>query len=165
MTVLCASNHKILCRARVARFFAAIVAIFAGIAFVKLVMSINAGSPQHFGDKVRGQCLTMPADTFKWGQQMIVEHKCMQKGLAFLSHHHFLSNDTMLLPPSLDTVAQGDASHPAVLDSAAQSWSQPEACNKVAHIVSRVAKMMMTGSALMHLLLLSAVAVVKCACC
>merc|ERR1719164_40420 len=45
------------------------------------------------------------------------------------------------------------------------AWSQPEACDKLAHVAARLSKMMMLGSALGHLLLLfSAVAVVKRAC-
>jgi len=45
VAVLCSSGDKLLCRSRFARFLSAVVAIFAGHAFVSLVLSLRADEP------------------------------------------------------------------------------------------------------------------------
>jgi len=171
--VLCASSSKLLCRARCSRFMAFLTAIIAGYALVSLVSKIHAGVPMRIGDGARAQCLTMPEDTFEWGRQMLIEsareHKCMRKGLAFLSRHMPSTNATTL-EPEAPVPASEDPSMDVTLESARRldqelTFSQPEACDKLAYIVTCATKSIMVFFALTHLLLfLSAVAVVKRAC-
>jgi len=161
-SVLCASPDKLLCRARFARFMSAFVAFFAGYRLVVLVLSINAGKPLELSETVNRHCIDMPADTFQWGLQMLEKHKHVREGISFLSRH--MPNDTALLASA---AVYSNASQPDVLaDAEHENWLQATSCSKVAHFALCVAKMMMLGSALAHLLLLlSAAAVVKCACC
>merc|ERR1719198_225368 len=95
----------------------------------------------------------MPSDTFAWAKTI----KCAHKGLAFFSRHMSKS----------DEVGRSNATDLANLTASAEhEWSQPEACELASHVATRSVKMMMVGSTLAHLLLfLSAVAVVKRACC
>jgi len=161
--ILCSSSNKILCRARVARLLSVLAAVFAAHTAVSLVISFHAGMPVQIADKVHGQCMDVPADTFAWAQHKLVEHDRFHKGVSFLSRH--MPNATAM--PAL-LASEMNASHPAPLVGATEpeKWSQPEACTMVAHVVTCVAKMMMVGSTLAHLLLfLAAAAVVKRACC
>merc|ERR1719263_2292197 len=87
VSVLCASSQRILCRARVARFLSALVAIFACITLVHLGMSIRADKPLRIGQEVGSKCASMPADTFEWARDTISEHKCARKAIAFVTRH------------------------------------------------------------------------------
>merc|ERR1719231_1467462 len=76
ITVLCSSTGKLVkCRSRFARFLSVFVAIFAGYAFVSLVLSLRAGTPLQISAKVHEQCIEMPAETFAWAKHMVVEHE------------------------------------------------------------------------------------------
>jgi len=157
VSVLCASGNQLLCRSRFARFVSVFVAVFAGYTVVSLIISYRAGSPVQMSNKlVLKPCVTMPADTFSWGSHKLVENPYSRNGLAFLSR--YMHNGTAFLVSSASSDPAG-ATDPA-------TWSQPEACDKLAHIFTRVAKMIMVVSALVHIaLFFAAVAVVKRACC
>jgi len=155
IAVLCSSPKQLICRSRCARFLSFFTAIFAGVAVYHLVVSFRAGMPLQIADKVHDKCMEMPADTYTWAQHELVEHTRFHKGLSFLSRH--MHNDTSI-------AAQNASSH-LVGAADPSAWSQPEACNKIAHIAACFAKMMIVGSGLTHLFLfLAAVAVVKRAC-
>lgn len=171
-SVLCASSHKLLCRARVARFFSAIVAIVAGITLVHLVASIHADKPQQIGNEIQTQCVKMPAATFEWAHSIVSQHKCMKKAVAFLARHvdtpssAITAGGPMVLDKLEVAASANDTSLPATLVVSESAWSQEAACGTAAHVATRVAKMMMLGSALAHLLLIvTALAVVKRVCC
>lgn len=166
VSVLCSSTHKLLWRARVARFCSAVVAIFAGIAFITLVTSIN-NMPQHVSEKVHTLCNAMPADTFQWGHTLLNEHHCARKGLAFFERHASITMphhaDAMVDKEEAMLVAK--TANSTALVSAEQHWSQERACDISAHVVHHVVKMMVIGESLARLLLfLSAILVVKRAC-
>jgi len=164
-SVLCASSQRLLCRARLARLLSALVIFFAGITLVHLATSIHADKPHHIGDLIGSKCASMPADTFGWVRDTIIsEHsECARKAVAFVSLHMASMDDDNKVA-ALSTVS--NATDLATLVGTVPSWSQHVACNMVAHVVMRAVKMMMIGSALAHLfLLLSAMAVVKRACC
>jgi len=159
--VLCASSTKLLCRARCARFLSAILAILAGYKIMTVAMSIRTGMPQRVADEVHNVCVTMPAETFQWGQAMVNEHHCARKAVSFLAHH--ASTDTPAVLVTADTLAiDSNATHLV----GTEQWSQAAACATAARIVKFSAKMMAIGSVVAHLLLfLAAIAVVKRACC
>jgi len=162
ISVLCASSQRILCRARVARFLSALVAIFAAITLVHLATSIHANKPSLVGMEVGETCASMPANTFEWARDTISEHKCARKAIAFVTRHTKSEDDDDKV--ALSTVS--NATDLAALVGTEPSLSQPVACDMVAHVTTRAVKTMMVGSALAHLfLLLSAMAVVKRACC
>lgn len=168
-SVLCAASNRLLCRARVTRFLSALVAIFAGITFVTLMLSAHADKPQRIGDAFAGHCASMPVDTFQWASRS----EFAQKGLAFLSRRmpsismQRKDASVVAISNTTDVVALSNTTSLASLvGTAAPSWSQPEACDLVSKVATCVAKMMMIGSALAHLFLfLSAAVVVKRACC
>lgn len=152
IAVLCSSSSKLLWRARVARFLSAIVAVFAAIALVTLVVSIKHDVPEHISSKVHTQCVSMPAETFHWGREKLNEHKCARAGLQFLSHH-----------------VVGDEKHQAMVANSTalvvHEWSQEQACDVVAFMTKHSVKMMMIGAAFAHFFLfLSAFFVFKRAC-
>lgn len=156
ISVLCATPKKLLCRARVARFLAAIVAIFAVCQLVGVTSSITS-MPLRISETVDEQCVKAPAETFEWGQQMISERKHLRGAAAFLMRH--LTNGTV---PHATLASTTDA-NATLVDI--EAWSQPEACHQIALLVKNLAKATLFGSALAHLLLLlSALAVVKRAC-
>jgi len=161
VAVLCSSGDKLLCRSRFARFLSAVVAIFAGHAFVSLVLSLRADEPVQIAAKVEGYCLEMPADTFTWARQAI-EHRQLQKGLSFLSSQMPIDTSASF------HLAAINASHPVVVPVGAvetKQWSQPEACDSIAYFVACMVKIGLTGSALVHLFLFfAAIAVFKRAC-
>lgn len=163
--VLCSSGPKLLCRSRVARFTAFFTAIFAAITIFSLVQSFRAGMPLHVSATVHEHCDHMPKETFVWAKAMLVEHPKLSRGLSFLSRHMPMNDTTT---PTLHLLSpETNASLPAVLvgSVAPEQWSQPEACDKISHIVLCFAKMYMIGNLLAHLLLLLAAAsVVKRVC-
>lgn len=163
VAVLCASTHKLLWRARVARFCSAVVAVFAGIAFIALVTSIN-DMPQHVSDKVHTLCNSMPADTFEWGHTLLNEHHCARKGLAWVSSampHHAVA----VVDKHKEAMLVAKKANSTSLVGAEQHWSQERTCDMSAHVAHHVVKMMMIAESLAHLLLfLAAVLVVKRAC-
>merc|ERR1719198_904174 len=138
LAVFSASNGKasLLCRTRLARFLAFVVALIAGYSVVMLAMSIHAGKPQAFGDAVHDNCLKMPADTFEWGHQIISSHKCVSKGLAFFSRHM----------PKDETNASIVTNTSLVDEQEKEAWSQAVVCNQVSYVVTRFGKMAMFGS-------------------
>lgn len=121
---------------------------------------------QRIGDEISAQCTSMPEDTFEWASAIVYKHECAQKGLEFLSRH---MSSIAVQHKDADVVLANATDLASLVGTAVKttpSWSQPEACNMVAHVATCVAKMMMIGSALAHLFLfLSAAAVVKRACC
>jgi len=161
VSVLCAASHQLLCRARCARFLSAILAILAGYKITTLAMSIHQGMAQQVAADVHQVCVTVPAETFKWGQQMVNEHHCARKAVSFLARH--ASTDTPAMLIASEAVAIDlNATH---LVGTEQS-SQAATCATVARVVKCAAKTMAIASVVAHLLLfLSAVAVVKRACC
>jgi len=106
----------------------------------------------------------MPKETFEWARaNLIPEHECARKAIAFVSHH-MASTDDDMHKVALSTVS--NATDLATLVGTEPSWSQPVVCDMVAHIATRTVKMMVVGSIIAHLfLLLSAMAVVKRVCC
>jgi len=170
IAVLCSTSRtKLLCRSRFARFLSFLAAIFAFYQFVTLAISFHGGLPLQIANKVHGECLEVPGETFTWMKHKLAEHKHVHKGLSFLSRH--MPNATT--SPTFHFSAENASHHPFVLVGAAaaepwsqlETWSQPQACNKLAHLATCVASMMIVGSAVAHLFLfLAAVAVVKRAC-
>jgi len=174
VAVLCASQKTILCRSRFARALSFFAAIFAAYSFVTFFLSIREVKPQQIADKFQAGCMDLPEETFAYVQHKVVEHKFLEKGLSFYYARHMSQDETTSAPPpALHIGSAENASsmpHPTMLVGAVEpkepkDWTQPVACDTVAHFVQRAAQMMMIGSTLAHLLLfLSAVAVVKRAC-
>jgi len=165
--VLCSSQSKILCRARCARFLSIFAAIFAGHKVVSLVLSFRAGMPLQISDTVHTECVGMPAATFAYVQHKLVDHMSLNHGLAFLLRRMDMAEDTTSTPALLVTPQMNASSLAPVLVGSVDpgAWTQPEACNKLSHMVTCFVKMLMIGSTLAHLLLLlSAVVVVKRVC-
>lgn len=149
---------SLLCRTRLARFLAFVVAVVAGYSVVSLAMWIHAGKPQAIAETVHETCLSMPVDTFAWGYQTVSSHKCMSKGLAFFSRH--MPKDAPNMTSIVPVTSNNSASFVVAQDK--EAWSQPAVCNQVSHIVARFGKMAMIASAVAHLLLFfSALCVVK----
>jgi len=171
VSVLCAAPHKLLCRTRFTRFLSAVVAVFAAYSFIRL-LAFKADTPQRAGEWTHDACVKMPGDTFSWGHAMLTEHKCTRKALAFFSRHMADAPTLASMDKeaganaSLATLTLGGKSNASLATlGPEEEWSQAEACDKAAHLVTRITKMMMVGWGLAHLLLfLSAVAVVKRAC-
>merc|ERR1719440_383817 len=156
-SVLCASRKTLLCRARVARALSFFAAIFAIYIAVKNTTSFRAGTPLQMSVKVHEQCTDMPPETFKY----VVEHKAVREGLSFLSRH--MAHDSI---STAGTHFEHSENTTKLVSAGEPEWTQPEACDPVARFVARATKFVIVGSALAHLFLfLSAVAVIKRACC
>jgi len=163
VAVLCAAPSKLLWRARVARFLSAIVAIFAAIALVTLLMAIRNDAPERISNKVHAKCVSMPPETYDWVRQQFNEHTCprARAGLHFLSRH---------TSSAMEHKAVGGDEKGAMLVGnstvlVAHEWSQEQACDVAAFMSKHVAKMMMIGMAFAHVFLfVSAFFVFKRAC-
>jgi len=164
--VLCATPHKLLYRARVARFLAVIVAVTAAVTVVRTAMKLHDGTmPQALSEKFGTECRAVPTETFQWGQHIVATQVAAKashcKGMAFMTRHLLINNGT-----SIDDAS--NASHPAHWPNPAlaiERWTQAETCDKAAYIVKRASKAFLVGYTIAHLLLLlSALGVVKGAC-
>merc|ERR1712159_161817 len=122
----------------------AVVAIFAGFAFITLVTSIN-DVPQHISDKVHTLCDSMPADTFQWGHTLLNEPHCARKGLAFIERHASSTmphHDVAVVDRHEEAMLVAKKANSTALVGAEQHWSQERTCDMSAHVTRHVVKMM-----------------------